>query len=134
MYRMRQSPEHLRRLRGSGRLLALLICGFVLLAGCNNPDVKRAQRHRSESLAFAANALTWREGTTERLERDVAWIGDDFQQHNEWFARDVRGGVRRLEFDIQRFREQQDEYRRYLADTLDGKPENLSRTGIVLLY
>lgn len=114
--------------------LLVLAALLALLSGCQDPRAQRRLAERRESLAWTLDRLSWRERQApQRLQRDFAWVGDDFERHNQMFERDLRGVGAQLEFDIRRWNEQQEAYRRAIWDLLRGKPENFGDALLLFL-
>lgn len=97
--------------------------------------LERRLAHRTESAAWAAKSLAWREQAgPERLARDFEYIGRWVADDARKLDKNLKVVGERIKHDFERWEERQPLYREKLAEILLGDPAEVPSTAIIMFF
>jgi hypothetical protein len=108
---------------------------LVVLLGCQHPAAEQELKYRRDNLDWTTRTLAERERVpvaSQRLHYTDQVIRESIQQDVLNTGRDARALKAYLDFDVQRFRDRQREYRDTINEGLWGKPEEIEPSAIFM--
>jgi len=115
-------------------LLPLALAGASV--GCQNADfAERRLAMRDESLRWTADVWAKsEESRPEQLQTALAYIPANEERHAEALDWDAREARRLLRDDVDRWQQRQPLYWKEVGRILWGRPDEIERNAIIMLY